>query len=133
MIDRNLNLTIEGTEYVGTLVKIDKTTLGYEDHGTMTVYLSVSWGSSGTSLGGYAIDQYDEDKKRRIGTAYGLEWVIQVMRVVGARRWEDVQGKEVIMLHPAGTGYLKNGFEAVGILSKSSDEYVLFKGIGAGL
>lgn len=133
MIDRNLNLTIEGTEYVGTLVKIDKTTLGYEDHGIMTVYLSVSWGGSGTSVGGYALDQYDEDKKRRIGTAYGLEWVIQVLRVVGVSKWEDVQGKEVIMLHPSGTGYLKNGFEAVGILSKSSDEYILFKEIGAGL
>ena len=75
--------------------KIASTMLGIEDHGIMTFYLHLEYGCGGQGAGGYALDSYDNDLKRRIGTGIGLEMIARVMEVVGVRKWEDLKGKHI--------------------------------------
>jgi hypothetical protein len=76
--------------------RIERTTLGVEDHGFMTVWLHLSFGRGGQGFGGHALD----DKPKATGmprrpTAYGLAYIMRVMEAVGVDRWENLPGKHV--------------------------------------
>lgn len=79
-------------------VIIESTMLGYEDHGILTCWLTLSYGGSGQGFGGYALDEPvfengDRSKfKGRVGTAYGMQFVVGVMKAVGAESWENLKG-----------------------------------------
>lgn len=75
--------------------KIIGTTLGIEDHGILTCQLHLEWPGAGISFGGYALDKWDDKKKKRIGVGIGLEFIQRVMEVVGVEKWEDIKGKYV--------------------------------------
>jgi hypothetical protein len=78
--------------------KIRKTMLGYEDHGIFTLSLDMDYGGTEQGAGGYCLDQYDKSVERRVGTAYGHEFIIRTLKAVGARKWEDVAGKTILVL-----------------------------------
>ncbi len=75
--------------------KIDYTMLGIEDHGIMSFMIGLTFDGSGQGFGGYALDTWVESKKCRVGTAYGLDAIMQVMKVVGVSKWEDLKDKYV--------------------------------------
>jgi len=79
--------------------KIKSTNLGKEDHGIMTFWLQFDFGGSGQGFGGYALDDYSEEEKRRIGTAAGMDAIIQILRVCDVNNWEDIQGKTLYALY----------------------------------
>lgn len=72
---------------------ITGTTLGLEDHGIFSAYVAVEGEGWGVSFGGYALDQWDESEKRRIGTVFGMEFIAGVMHAVGVQSWEALKGK----------------------------------------
>lgn len=65
--------------------KIESMSLGYEDHGIMTIMLTLDFGGSMQGFGGYGLDGA-EDLQR---------WIKELLRVVGVERWEDLKGKYV--------------------------------------
>lgn len=78
--------------------QIESTMLGYEDHGILTCYLHLKWGARGQGFGGYALDKHNGErnlKSRRLGTAYGCEFIARIMQTVGVEKWEDLKGKFV--------------------------------------
>ena len=75
--------------------KIVRTMLGYEDHGILTCYLQLDYGVGVQSFGGYAFDQYDKQKKDRVGGAYGTEFVGRLLKTIGIEKWEDLPGKHI--------------------------------------
>lgn len=75
--------------------KIESTMLGYEDHGILTAFVTVEGDGWGCGFGGYGLDTWNEQQKKRIGTAYGLQFIIEVLKVVGVSKWEDLKGKHV--------------------------------------
>lgn len=80
------------------IAKIERTHLGYEDHGIFTLYLHVSYGTSGQGVGGYSLDAPPADSgRKRQGTAYGMEHIIRVIRACGVGSWEEVQGRTIIV------------------------------------
>lgn len=81
----------KGEEIVN--VKITNTRLGYEDHGILTVSITTEAESRGQGFGGYALDAYVKDKDRRVGTDYGMEFVIKIMNTLEVENWEDVKGQ----------------------------------------
>jgi hypothetical protein len=85
-------------EFSRKIAKVESTMLGYEDHGILTAMLHVSYGGSGQGVGGYGLDGYDETLKRRVGVAFGMEWVARVIRACGVRSWEDVKGRTIHVL-----------------------------------
>ena len=90
---------------------------GYEDHGILTLYIDLEKEDGfHQSFGGYSLDGYDEKLKRRKGTAGGLDFVIQVMKVFKASKLEDIVGKMCYALYDQeGLGRTIQGLQALDI------------------
>ncbi len=78
---------------------IESTMLGLEDHGIMTCFLYLNYGGSCQGFGGYALDIWNKEADRRIGTAYGAEFIARVLATVGVEKWEDLAGKHIRARH----------------------------------
>jgi hypothetical protein len=73
--------------------RIESTHLGYEGHGILTCSIVLDYGGAMQSFGGYAFDEYNEARKRRIvASAFGLAFVAELLRVVGADAYEKLVG-----------------------------------------
>jgi len=83
------------------IAKIEKTTLGFHDHyGIFTVNLQLHLGGAlHQSAGGYSLDDYDKALDRRVGTAYGHEFIMRIINAVGVNTWEEIKGKTIIALY----------------------------------
>lgn len=97
----DLRVTVEhgGKVYFGTVMRVKSTHLGGEDHGVFTAYLNCEARGSGVGLGGRSMDEYDKETEKRVGTAYGLDLIAQMISTVGVGSWEKIPGKDVIVLH----------------------------------
>jgi hypothetical protein len=91
--------------YTLTNAVIDGTMLGVEDHGIFTGYIYFTFGGSAQGAGGRFLDTRNEDKDRREGTAYGMQWIMDICKTVGVSNWEDLKGKRVYILHDAANPY----------------------------
>lgn len=93
------------SEFETHIAKITSTSLGYEDHGILTVWLTLDFGGgSMQGAGGYALDVWSEDDRRRIGTAYGCEFIARVIKACGVDSWEKIKGRTVFALKAPGMG-----------------------------
>lgn len=75
--------------------RITRTFLGYEDHGTLTLMITLDYGDASQGFGGYAFDGYDEKLKRRVHDASSMRFIAEVLRVVGVDSYEELVGKHV--------------------------------------
>lgn len=116
-----LSITVEqsGKIYQGVLAKIDKTEIGYEDHGILTAFLHCSWPGGGVSVGGYQLDV------KGSGTAFGLDQIICIMETVGVDGWEKLAGKQVVLLFSAPPGKSTLGSRVVGIAGLLNDKVLV--------
>lgn len=73
--------------------KINSVSLGYEDHGILTFWLYIKTDIGGFGYGGYALDEYDKERKERIAISKSLDCITQIMKTVGVEKWEDLQGQ----------------------------------------
>lgn len=69
---------------------IKSTTLGREDHGIMTFFITIQ-GEKGTcvAIGGYALDEYDLNTDTRIFKSESMEIISKILEVVGVDSWEN--------------------------------------------
>ena len=83
--------------------RIRSTMLGYEDHGILTCFLNIEFDTGGQGFGGYAFDKpsyaYDGSFVTRRGTAYGTQFIIEILKVVGVEKWEDLKDKYIRVDH----------------------------------
>lgn len=75
--------------------KITGTMLGFEDHGIMTCFIYLEMDGGGVGFGGYGLDEYDKNKEKRVGVGVGLDFIREIMEVVGVEKWEDLKGKYI--------------------------------------
>lgn len=80
--------------------QIKSTKLGFISNGIFdfTLVLEIQ-GGGGFAFGGWALDQYDKEKDRRVGTAYGMNMIMQILEVVGVNTWEELKGKFIRIKH----------------------------------
>lgn len=114
-----------GTTYHAEIMTIKSTTLGSEDHGIFTGYLHCEAPGTGIGVGGYGMDSPSPDRSlSRIGTAYGMEWIMRVLRTVGVGTWEKLPGSRVLVLF---TDSNHLGTIAAGIANIDSGKALIFK------
>lgn len=119
-------MEIDGKIYMLEMAKIEGTMFGWEDHGILTAMLTLGYvAGSFQGAGGYCLDESTgaPDYARR-GTAYGLDHVMQIMRVVGVNQWEKVKGQRVYALKAGGFGTPVDGLANV---DRPESLLVLFK------
>ena len=75
--------------------KIKNVSLGYEDHCIFTCYITVEGYGWGCNYGGYCLDTYDKQKKQRVATEVGFQAIIELMKALEVRNWEDLKGQYV--------------------------------------
>ena len=75
--------------------KITGTFLGYGDHGILTYYISLDYGDSFQSFGGYALDRYDKEQERRVGSAIGMDHIASILSVLEVDSWEKLEGEYI--------------------------------------
>lgn len=100
-MSRTITVEHNGSTYYGEVMTVESTHLGSEDHGILTAYLHLNGDGTGVGVGGYGLDKpvkVDGRFSHREPTAYGFDHVMQLVRVVGASRWEDLPGRQVIVL-----------------------------------
>jgi len=78
---------------------IESTMLGVEGHGIFTFMLKLKYDCAGQGPGGYALDtpikKANGDFDRRVGTAAGMDMLMEILRVVGVSKWEALPGKVI--------------------------------------
>ena len=90
------------------LARVEDATLEIEDHGILTCWLSLNKEDGlHQGFGGYSLDGYDEELKRRLGTASGMDWVLQLLQTFSCRKLEDIKGKMCYALYDKNTSLIK--------------------------
>lgn len=92
---------------VEQIAKIERTMLGYEDHGIFTVTLTLNYGEGGAQGAGMAaLDEptHDDDGRfaGRVGTKMGHDYIIGIIRACGVDSWEQIKGRTIIALREDG-------------------------------
>lgn len=122
---RTITLNHNGTTYYGQVAKIKSTTFALDDS-FITASLNVEGDGWGTSAGGLVLDQpvHDDGGKfiERRPTAFGLDFIKHLVITVGASKWEQLPGREVIVLYDTEHPW---GRIAVGIAHISDESKVL--------
>ena len=75
--------------------KIIDTMLGIEDHGILTCMLTLDYGGSAQGFGGWELDNFSKEFGRRIGTAFGMEFINLLLRTLEVSSWEELIGTHV--------------------------------------
>ena len=80
------------------LAKISKATLGME-RGILSFWIHVSYeDGTGQGVGGLALDSYDEDSQKRVGSAYGCEMIRRLLHTLGVDDFSEMKNKHVWVL-----------------------------------
>lgn len=81
------------------LANISSANLDILDRDMLTFWIHVDY-EDGCSqgIGGFALDEWDEKKKRRIGTAYGCEMIICLLKLFKVNSLEALKGRTVFVL-----------------------------------
>lgn len=95
-------MSADVTTYTEVIAKINSVRLGWEDHGIFTCMVDLEYGGgSGQGAGGYCLDEprhADGEFMGRFGTAFGMEWIIRLMRACGVDEFSQIKGRTVIAL-----------------------------------
>jgi hypothetical protein len=75
---------LNGEEYSIEPARVESFSFGDPDHGIFTLNLKFTGNSWGQGLGGWVLDTYDDTLERRIGTAYGLDLIMEVVSRIGS-------------------------------------------------
>ena len=76
--------------------QITSAMLGREDHGIMTFMIFVKF-DKGTQcgIGGYALDSYDKNLKKRVFKENSMEVISKILDVVGVDEWDKLNGSYI--------------------------------------
>jgi len=68
------------------LARIERTHLGFEDHGILTLSLQVNYGSASQGIGGYPI------------LTNAGPWIDRILQACGVGQWEKLVGRTIYVL-----------------------------------
>ena len=87
------------------LGKVASVDLFIEDHGLLTLYVMLDFGGSTQGFGGFALDEWSKEDDRRVGTAAGLDLVLQLLALFGVNRLDEIKGRTVYALRDDKDGW----------------------------
>lgn len=96
--------------------------------------LHVGWGGGGTGIGGYVLNDKLDQNRKRPGTAFGMQWIIETVETVCGEygKWEDLRGRRCFMLHDPSEGqYSRAGMNCKGIASLDGKRVMIFDDVSA--
>lgn len=86
------------------LAKISEAKLEIKERGILNFWIWVDYEENGSQgVGGISLDTYDEEKKCRVGTAYGCEMIRRLLLEMQVNDFSEMAGKHIWVLGE-GTG-----------------------------
>ena len=113
------------------LAKITKASLEIKERGILNFWIHVDY-EDGCSqgVGGLVLDEWDEEKKRRVGTAYGCEMIRQLLLVTNTNDFSEMKGKMIWVIGEGdGLSFTPKGIQALMVDCGSHDKIVMFDDI----
>jgi hypothetical protein len=87
------------------LAKITDAGLEIKERGSLTFWIHVNYENGGSQgIGGLCLDDYDEEKKTRFGSAYGCEMIRRLLLELDVNNFNEMKGK-LIWVHGEGSGF----------------------------
>ena len=87
-VEEQIVIKIDGVTYYGKPARVERTSLGYEDHGIPTAYLHCAGAGWGQGAGGFAL-----------GGPFTHAYVFGVIDALGVRAWEQVKDMKLMLLY----------------------------------
>ena len=97
------------------LAKVSKATLEIQERGILNfwVYVDYEEGCS-QGVGGIALDEWDNEREERTGTAYGCEMIRQMLLLFKVNDFSEMKGKMVWVLGEGkGLSFTPKGLEVL--------------------
>jgi len=113
------------------LAKIKSASLEIKERGILNFWIHVDY-EEGCSqgIGGICLDEYDEEKGVRVGTAYGCEIIRQLLIEIDVDDFSDMSGKLIWVLGDGeGFGFKPKGIKALSVNSDKVGDGVVFDDI----
>jgi len=111
------------------LAKVSKVSFNIKERGILTFHVMVDYEECGSQgVGGLRLDEYDKEKKERVGTAYGREMIRQLMITLDVDNFEDAKGKVIWVLGEGeGLSFKPLGLQSLNVYGKQKT--MIFKDI----
>jgi len=94
------------------LAKITSAKLEIKERGILNFWIFVDYEDFGSQgIGGLSLDQWDKEKDRRVGTAYGCEMIRRLLETLNVNDFSEMKD-QMIWVHGEDDGL---GFEPKGI------------------
>jgi len=82
------------------LGKIESVFFGKESHGILSFMIHIDLDKGGgQGFGGFALDDYDKEKKRRVGCAAGGDLILQLLNLFNVNELDKIKGRPVYALY----------------------------------
>lgn len=120
------NLVFDGVTYEAEHARCERFVLENEDHGIFTAFISFAGPSWGQGLPAYGLDSPDPDdskdyrERKRRGTAFGMTFVMEAVRVLGSP--ESKKDVPVVVLR---NGHMIEGFARVSTDGKIGEPFLV--------
>lgn len=82
----------------GEIAKVERVFVGFEDHNIFTIAVELGYGGAHQSFGGYALDEWSQQHQRRLGTAAGMDMLVQLTKLFQVDDLHRAVGKYVYAL-----------------------------------
>ena len=115
------------------LAKIRKAGLEIKERGILNFWIHVDY-EEGCSqgVGGLCLDDWNEDIKSRIGTAYGCEMIRQLLLFFNVNNLNECEGQLVYVLgEGSGLSFSPKGFQHLNIERNKRPERIVFDDIAS--
>ena len=94
------------------LAKITSAKLEIKERGILNFWILVDYEDSPCQgIGSLALDKWDKEKEKRVGTAYGCEMIRRLLETLNVNDFSEMKG-QIIWVYGEGEGL---GFKAKGI------------------
>jgi hypothetical protein len=83
------------TDSIKELGKVESVSFGPICNGIMSSYVALDFGGSCQGFGGYVLDDFDKKKDRRVGSAAGMDWMMQLFQLFDVESLDAMKDKAV--------------------------------------
>ena len=96
-----------GEEWIAEIAIVERFHLGVEDHGLFVAEIGFTGneGGWGQHISPHALDDFDEETRERVGTAFGCDYIINVVRLIGSP--EQAAGRRVVVFRRTTFGLIE--------------------------
>ena len=113
------------------LAKVESASLEIKERGILNFWVHVAYEDGfNQGVGGLALDTWNKDLERRVGTAYGCEMIRQLLLFFGVNNLTEAKGQVVYVVGEGeGLSFRPTGLKHLSVMKGDRPEYICFKEI----